>query len=131
MCSVQEFLKTMVKNKNYKKIKKFINDHWKGKLSLARSFWFVGFVVAFIFLLPLLYADLYVDSLSDGSIYFFLVYFLFYMAMAVWINIGIWRSATFYLKKKNANKFYGYGSKAVVLLALFRVVGETILALVN
>ena len=87
----------MRKNKNLVKLEKFISDHWKGKLSLARSFWFVGFVVAFIFLLPLLYADMNIDNLSTGAVYFFLAYFLFYLAMAVWINVGIWRSATFSL----------------------------------
>ena len=119
----------MKKNREVVKIIKFITDHWRGKLSLARSFWFVGFVIAFVFLLPLLYADMNIDNLSTGVVYFFLAYFLFYIAMAIWINVGIWRSATVYLKKRNANKFYGYGSKAVVLLALFRVVGETVLAL--
>ena len=119
----------MAKNKDLVKLEKFISDHWKGKLSLAKSFWFVGFVIAFIFLLPLLYADINVDNFSTGTVYFFLAYFLFYVAMAIWINVGIWRSATFYLKKKKATKFYGYGAKAVVILTLFRVIGETLLAL--
>ena len=51
--------------------------------------------------------------------------------MAVWINVGIWRSATFYIKKKKSTKFYGYAAKGVVILALFRAFGETFLALVG
>ena len=60
--------------KDIKKIENFISDHWKGKLTLARSFWFVGFVIAFIFLLPLLYADYNYQNLSTGAVYFFLLY---------------------------------------------------------
>ena len=30
---------------------------------------------------------------------------------------------------KKETKFYGYGAKAVVILTLFRVIGETLLAL--
>ena len=119
----------MAKNKDIKKIENFISDHWRGKLTLARSFWFVGFVIAFIFLLPLLYADYNFQNLSTGAVYFFLLYFAFYIGLAIWINIGIWRSATNYLKKKSAVKFYGYGAKVVVVIALFRTIGETILAL--
>ena len=118
----------MSKQKDFKNIEKFITDHWKGKLSLARSFWFVGIVIAFIFLLPLFYAEANIENLSTGAVYFFLAYFLFYLIMAIWINVGIWRSATFYLKKKNSNKFYGYGAKVVVAISLFRAIGETILA---
>lgn len=121
----------MSKNKDLAKIEKFINDHWKGKLSLARSFWFVGFVIAFIFLLPLLYADINVDTLSVAAVYFFLAYFLFYIVLAIWINVGIWRSASFYLKKKNSTKFYGYAAKAVVIITLLRVIGETLVSLVR
>ena len=121
----------MAKNKNFKSIEKFISDHWQGKLSLAKSFWLVGFVVAFIFLLPLFYADYNINNLSEVAVYFFLIYFLFYLVMAVWINVGIWRSATFYIKKKKSTKFYGYAAKGVVILALFRTFGETFLALVG
>ena len=121
----------MSKQKNLKNIEKFITDHWKGKLSLARSFWFVGIIIAFIFLLPLFYAEANVENLSIGAVYFFLAYFLFYFIMAIWINVGIWRSASFYLKKKNSNKFYGYGAKTVVVITLVRVIGETLVAVVS
>ena len=121
----------MAKQKILKNIEKFIIDHWRGKLSLARSFWFVGVVIAFIFLLPLFYAEINVENLSLIAVYFFLFYFLFYLIMAVWINVGIWRSATFYLKKKNSNKFYGYGAKIIVIISLIRAIGETLLAFVR
>ena len=121
----------MAKNKDFENIEKFISDHWNGKLTLARSFWLVGWVIAFIFVLPLLYASYNVANLSQAAVYFFLLYFVFYIAMAVWINVGIWRSATVYLKKKNAVKFYGYGAKVVVVIALFRTFGELLVSLLK
>lgn len=121
----------MAKKKDIKKIENFISDHWNGKLTLVRSFWFVGFVIAFVFLLPLLYADYNFANLSTGAVYFFLLYFAFYIALAVWINVGIWRSATNYLKTKSAVKFYGYGAKVVVVIALFRTFGELFISLAS
>ena len=70
----------MAKQKDFKNIEKFITDHWKGKLSLARSFWFVGIVIAFIFLLPLFfYAEANIENLSAGAVYFLLAYFFYFI----------------------------------------------------
>ena len=62
-----------------------------------------------------------VDSLSEGSATFFLLYFVFFIVAFVWINVGIWRSATNYAKKKS---IWGGVAKVLVILSVLNSIAQ-------
>tara|TARA_B100000886_G_scaffold210109_1_gene145436 strand:- start:81 stop:635 length:555 start_codon:yes stop_codon:yes gene_type:complete len=107
----------------------YISDHWEGNLSLVKSFWLNGFLLNIIFALPLVYAEMSIDGISENVATLFLIYFLFYAAYFVWVNVGIWRSSGFYISNKQNNKLWGYASRVAVVLSVLRAVGEFIVGL--
>ena len=113
----------------FENLKGFVLDHWNGDLSLAKSFWLVGWVIAFVAALPLLYASVAINSMSNAMANFILLYVLVWVAITIWINVGIWQSSTNYLKSKSANKFYGYGAKVFVVIIILRAFGEIVVSL--
>ena len=99
-----------------------IKTFWEGEYSLGQSFWGYGVLLNLILSLPLIYADMNVDSLSESAATLFLLYFVFFIAAYVWINVGIWRSATNYAKKKS---IWGGVAKVVVVLSILNSISRT------
>jgi hypothetical protein len=99
-----------------------IKTFWEGEYSLGQSFWIYGVLLNLILSLPLIYADMNVDSLSESAATLFLLYFVFFIAAYVWINVGIWRSATNYAKKKS---IWGGVAKVVVVLSILNSISRT------
>ena len=117
------------KQNNTTGIISYISDHWEGVLPLVKSFWINGFLLNILFALPLVYAEMSIDGISEIAATFFLVYFLFYAVYFVWVNVGIWRSSGNYISKKQNNKLWGYAARVAVVLSVFRAVGEFIIGL--
>ena len=99
-----------------------IKTFWEGEYSLGQSFWVYGVLLNLIFSLPLIYADMNVNSLSEGAATLFLLYFAFFIAAYVWINVGIWKSATKYAKKKST---WGGVAKVAVVLSVLNSISRT------
>ena len=98
-----------------------IKTFWDGEYSLGQSFWGYGVLLNTVLSLPLIYVDMNVDSLSEGSATFFLLYFVFFIVAFVWINVGIWRSATNYAKKKS---IWGGVAKVLVILSVLNSIAQ-------
>ena len=117
--------------KKYNIFVSYIINHWKGNLSLAKSFWVNGFLLNIIIAIPLIYAELSINEISETAATFFLLYILFYIAYFIWVNFGIWKSAGKYLKKKRSNKIWGYGARVIIVFSVIRAVGESLISLTN
>ena len=99
-----------------------IGSFWEGKVPLVQSFWVYGVGVNLIAGIPLFYATLNIDNLSEGASTFLLIYFIFYIAFYVWVNVGIWKSATNYAKNKPTR---GTVAKVVVVLSVLNSISRT------
>ena len=99
-----------------------IKSFWEGEYPLGQSFWGYGVGVNLIALIPLFYANLNIDNLSEGASTFLLIYFIFYISFYVWVNVGIWKSATNYAKKKST---WGTVAKVVVVLSVLNSISRT------
>ncbi len=74
----------------------YFTRHWRGELSLARSFWINEVLLGLLVLLALapLYFLLIRYPPSPASLLILLAVFLvFTLAMATWQGVGVWRSA--------------------------------------
>ena len=104
------------------KIKPFI----RGEESLAYSYWGIGVLLAIILALPLFIFD---NLKSDSSAIILGLYALAYIIFTIFVSIGIWRSAGFYVIEKNKKKengFWGYAARVSVVLAIIRFFVEIV-----
>ena len=98
------------------KIKPFI----RGEESLAYSYWGIGVLLAIILALPLF---IFENLKSDSAAIILGLYALAYIIFTIFVSIGIWRSAGFYVIEKNKKKesgFWGYAARVSVVLAIIR-----------
>ena len=80
----------------------YIKRHWRGELSLPRSYWLNGFLLTF---LVLLISKLVLDPLLVGMgqrreiediILTVVIFDAFLVVLSTWQVVGIWRSANAY-----------------------------------
>jgi hypothetical protein len=98
------------------KIKPFI----RGEESLAYSYWGIGVLLAVILALPLF---IFENPQSDSTAIILGLYAIAYIIFTIFVSIGIWRSAGFYVIEKNKKKesgFWGYAARVSVVLAIIR-----------
>ena len=104
------------------KIKPFI----RGEESLAYSYWGIGVLLAVILALPLF---IFENPQSDSTAIILGLYALAYIIFTIFVSIGIWRSAGFYVIEKNKKKengFWGYAARVSVVLAIIRFFVEIV-----
>lgn len=104
------------------KIKPFI----RGEESLAYSYWGIGVLLAIILALPLF---IFENFKSDSAAIILGLYALAYIIFTIFVSIGIWRSAGFYVIEKNKKKengFWGYAARVSVVLAIIRFFVEIV-----
>lgn len=104
------------------KIKPFI----RGEESLAYSYWGIGVLLAIILALPLF---IFENLKSDSAAIILGLYALAYIIFTIFVSIGIWRSAGFYVIEKNKKKengFRGYAARVSVVLAIIRFFVEIV-----
>ncbi len=111
---------TSVSNKNFSS---FIKSFWNGEWSLVQSFWGYGVVGSIIVGIPLIYAQFNVNQMSESTATFFLIYFGFFVAFFVWVNVGIWNSATNYSKKNKT--IWGTAAKVIVVLSVINTISRS------
>ncbi len=104
------------------KIKPFI----RGEESLTYSYWGIGVLLAIILALPLF---IFENLKSDSAAIILGLYALAYIIFTIFVSIGIWRSAGFYVIEKNKKKengFWGYAARVSVVLAIIRFFVEIV-----
>ena len=104
------------------KIKPFI----RGEESLAYSYWGIGVLLAVILALPLF---IFENPKSDSTAIILGLYAIAYIIFTIFVSIGIWRSAGFYVIEKNKKKeggFWGYAARVSVVLAIIRFFMEIV-----
>ena len=79
------------------KIKPFI----RGEEPLAYSYWGIGILLAVILALPLF---IFENPKSDSTAIILGLYAVAYIIFTIFVSIGIWRSAGFYVIEKNKKK---------------------------
>ena len=97
---------------------RYIGRHWRGELSLPRSYWVNGFLVN----VPLNIYFRVIDSwlgaraLESPTVYLFyiLVPYLLWLPVLVWQGVGIWRSAGRRLEEDGSG--WAWVARAIVLL---------------
>jgi hypothetical protein len=108
-------------------IKPFI----RGEYSLPFSYWYIGFLCTAIVNLPLIIMERQkVEPEGIGSLFYFL-YVIVIIIYLICVNLGIWRSAGFYVIEKNKKKesgFWGYAARVTVILAILRFFVEFVKA---
>tara|TARA_B110000046_G_C12786834_1_gene311371 strand:- start:70 stop:573 length:504 start_codon:yes stop_codon:yes gene_type:complete len=119
--------KHAVEKKPSKNSSSFIKSFWDGEYSLVQSFWGYGVVGNIIAALPLVYAQENVNKMSDSTATFFLIYFAFFVAFFVWVNVGIWNSASNHTKVKQ--NIWGSVVKVVVILSVINAIGQSFFGL--
>ncbi len=84
------------------RIFRYIRKHWRGSLSLPRSFWVNGLVTALVVAVLTTFAvdAIYKSDLTDGAWAFStLAIFALCIIITAWAIVGILRSSTNYLQK--------------------------------
>ena len=106
-------------------IKPFI----RGEYSLPFSYWYIGFLCTAILNLPLIIMEKQkVEPEGIGSL-FYLLYVVAIVIYLICVNLGIWRSAGFYVIEKNKKKesgFWGYAARVSVVLTIIRFFVEIV-----
>jgi hypothetical protein len=109
-------------------IKPFI----RGEYSLSFSYWYIGFLVTVIVNLPLIIIEAQkVEPEGIGALFYF-VYIIAVIIYIIFANLGIWRSAGFYVIekiKKKESGFWGYAARVTVILGILRFFVELAKAL--
>ncbi|MDA8822731.1 hypothetical protein N9N34_03295 [Candidatus Pelagibacter bacterium] len=125
-CGVPDPTSKAVKESKIKSSKSFsqkqtfedlLNNLWNGNITLSKTFWLYGVIGSALVGSPLAYAYINLDQLKETTATFFLIYFIFYAAYFVWVNVGIWNSSTIYCNFKKINKqnaIWGYSAKVIV-----------------
>ena len=113
-----------------KKNNRFIK-YWRGEESLVFSFWVVLTLGLGALSIPLIYmsskGDAWVDTLSTGPVLFLILYVIFFYSTAVYVYVGLWRSASKYIelkKKKKLSALWGYVTYVWMVLAIIRMIRE-------
>jgi hypothetical protein len=106
-----------------------LSDLWNGNISLSKTFWLYGIIGSAVVGSPLSFAYLNLEKLKESTATLFLIYFIFYFAYFIWVNVGMWNSATIYnnFKKKNKqNAIWGYSAKVIVIFYVLSSFGQLI-----
>ncbi|MBM6582975.1 DUF4339 domain-containing protein [Microvirga sp. BT689] len=91
----------------------WMSRHWRGELSLARSYWFVGVGITVLMSLGFNLIALLKDQGLTAAAAFAALY------VTVWQSVGIWRSAGNHIRK-GGNWLWAYAARLQVILgALF------------
>ena len=97
--------------------------HWCGELSLAQSFWVNGLVGAFALACLLGVLNSVVHQYADAQPIVWMISlmatWLAAVLFAVWLCVGVWRSATDY--QASSTKFWGGVAKVATALGVLRL----------
>lgn len=98
-------------------------DFWEGNIPLVKSYWLGGVVALIVAGLPLLYATINIDSISESAASLLLLYYFAYLIFSVYIFIGVWRSSDKYIslkQKHGESSLWGFAAKVMVVLGALR-----------
>ena len=87
------------------------------------SYWYIGFLFTIIVNLPLIIIDAQKVEPEGIGAFFYFLYVLAVIIYIIFANLGIWRSAGFYVIekiKKKESAFWGYAARVTVILGILR-----------
>ncbi|MBF6031496.1 hypothetical protein ICY20_27440 [Pseudomonas sp. P115] len=108
----------------------YIIRHWRGELSLARSFWVNEVLLSLVFLLamaPLYFLLLRHPPSPRGLLIMAVLFLSFTLAVATWQCVGVWRSASRH--KQRGGKHVWVHLVRVLVIVGFIDVGYSMLEL--
>lgn len=88
----------------------YIVRHWRGELSLAKSFW-INCIILSVVYGGVFYGMLYAASTLESAILSMIAvlgYWLIYAPLGIWQVVGTWRAARRYRELKNLPKLPWY-----------------------
>jgi hypothetical protein len=103
----------------------------RGEYSLPFSYWYIGFLCTVIMNLPLIIMERQKVEPEGIGLLFYFLYVILIIIYLICVNLGIWRSAGFYVIEKNKKKesgFWGYAARVTVILAILRFFVEFVKA---
>ncbi len=103
-------------------LRTFVWRHWNGELHLPVSYWLVGLVLQFVLLFAVLFFFLALIGLTGIRLPLVFLMVAVIVAVAVWSNVGVWRSATVYMR--TSPRIWGILAKAGVVCNAVQVVLE-------
>lgn len=113
--------------KRISKEKNFIKKYLNGEKSLTFSFWIVSVLGLSVLSIPnyiiLSKGDQFFETMSDTSALLYIIYILFIFVSSIFIFIGLWKSASNYIKMKKVKKqsaLWGYLSYVYIILSIIR-----------
>jgi hypothetical protein len=105
-------------------VNEYINAHWRGELSLARSYWVN---VALLNLLLWISLTQLIPSINNSdhiTLLFSMIAIHFSMSIIfIWQVCGTWRSASKYVNKKNGVMWAYVAKLMMILLASQSILG--------
>ena len=107
-------------------MEKLFKDYWEGKIPLVKSYWIGCILIPIALVIPILPA-LGGGRVSDGYAMFTVLWFFAMTAANIYLLIGGFRSATFYVKekkKKKQNSGWGIAAQVLIVLGGLRTLGE-------
>lgn len=113
--------------KRLSKEKNFVKKYLNGEKSLTFSFWIVSVLGLSVLSIPnyiiLSKGDQFFETMSDTSALLYIIYILFIFVSSIFIFIGLWKSASNYIKMKKVKKqsaLWGYLSYVYIILSIIR-----------
>jgi ATP-dependent protease ClpP protease subunit len=98
--------------------------HWRGQLSLARSYWVNGFFVN----IATFAGQAFILGLAQSRqlalvAWSFVIFVVFALALRIWSFVGIWRSAGRH-SARGGSVFWALASRAMVVVAVVGIVAS-------
>ncbi|MES2510665.1 MAG: hypothetical protein V4625_12095 [Pseudomonadota bacterium] len=103
-------------------LRTFFWRHWNGELRLPISYWLVGLVLQFALLFAVLFFFLFLIGITGIRLPLVFLMVVVLGAVAVWSNVGVWRSATVYMR--SSPRLWGMLAKAGVVCNAVQIVLE-------
>jgi hypothetical protein len=93
--------------------------HWRGELSLPKSYWINGIIIGLVCCVILSgalvgFAAAAVNAITTLPALFFVLALLLNIAIVIWVIVGIWRSAGRYV----GPKFWAILARVTVVIVL-------------
>ncbi|MBE9568120.1 MAG: hypothetical protein IMF14_05450 [Proteobacteria bacterium] len=105
----------------------YLKKHWRGELSLAKSFWLNMFVLNIVFTMPMVLLMNPPEYLrSDNIMLFALVYLVLHLFIIYpWQVVGTWRSANNHIVM-HQRKFWARFTQVLLVLGILSTIAQTI-----
>lgn len=100
-------------------LRQFFWRYWGGGYRLAVSYWLVGWALQFVLLVLSVLVGAAVGALLASATLALVAITLLALAVATWVSVGLWRSATVYMQ--TSSRVWGVLAKISAVGSLVQV----------